>query len=258
MAPPNKRNTLGAILKKDGFVALMKRLETLSESESKELFSTNSEQPISALDQLVFHVPNYFYKKDEEEKDTDTISEGVFEFLQWAMAHNAHPNSTIKYGNSSFLKSCELKTKDLLEFYVNNVSDLNLLQQDGKGQDALMHSVVAQSEPVIDYLLSLESFNLNKQYILLGNKTVLHAACGLGNEIIIDKLISKGADLTLGDDYDNKPVDMIPTKLESPLTEEETTDEKVQAWEDLYIKIGEMTEKAITNKKVTKTYKTSF
>ena len=51
---------------------------------------------------------------------------------------------------------------------------------------------------------------------------------------------------------------MIPTKNESPLSEEETTAEKIQQWEDLYVKLEEKTKQALENKKNKKIYKTSF
>ena len=75
---------------------------------------------------------------------------------------------------------------------------------------------------------------------------------------MIDKILAVGGDLTIMDNAGNIPADMVPTETESPLSEEETTPEKIQLWENLFTKLSDLSEKAVKEKKSVKTYKTSF
>lgn len=253
-----KKAFLGQILKGEGFLPLIERIKTLSEKEYNDLVSINQDKPISELNQLVGFVPDFFYIKTDEGKNTTIIQDGVYDFLDWAFENGAHPNTPVKYGMSVFLKASQLKDSDLIKYFIDNIKDLDIQQKDGRGQDILMHSVLSNSEEVLQYILSTNEFDINKQYILLHNKTVLHAACGDGNETMINILLENGADLTIIDDYENEPISMIPTQLESPLSEEETTEEKVQKWEQLYENLAEKTKQALNSKKKNKIYKTSF
>lgn len=258
MATAKKSNTLGQILKTQGYPALMERIEILDPKEFKNLVHTDSEKPISQLDLLLFNVPDLYYVKDDEGKNTKLPEAGVFEFIDWAVKNGANINSTIKYGNSAFLKSAGMPEESLLKYFIEKISSVDLLQKDGRGADILMHSVANQSLDVFDYISSLEKFDINKQYTLLNNKTVLHVACALGEEAMIDKILAVGGDLTIMDNAGNIPADMVPTESESPLSEEETTPEKLQEWENLFAKLSELSEKAVKEKKAVKTYKTSF
>jgi hypothetical protein len=258
MATAKKSNTLGQILKTQGYPALMERIETLDPREFKNFIHTDSDKPISQLDLLLFNVPELYYVKDDEGKPTKLPEAGVFEFIDWAVKNGASPNATIKYGNSAFLKSAGLPEESLLKYFVENIPKIDVLQKDGRGADILMHAVASQSLEVFDYVTSLQQFDINRQYTLLNNKTILHVACALGEEPMIDKILAAGGDLTIMDNAGNIPADMVPTETESPLSEEETTPEKIQLWENLFTKLSELSEKAVKDKKSVKVYKTSF
>ena len=258
MATAKKSNTLGQILKTQGYTALLERIEILDAKEFKNLTHTDSEKPISQLDLLLFNVPDLYYVKDDEGKNTKLSETGVFEFINWAVKNGASPNSTIKYGNSAFLKSAGLPEESLLKYFVENIPEINITQKDGRGADILMHSVASQSLEVFDYVNSLQEFDINKQYTLLNNKTILHVACALGEKPMIDKILDAGGDLTIMDNTGSIPADMIPTKTESPLSEEETTPDKIEQWEQLFTNLAELSKKAVKDKKSVKNYKTSF
>lgn len=258
MATAKKSNTLGQILKTQGYTALLERIETLDTKEFKNFTHTDSEKPISQLDLLLFNVPDLYYVKDDERKNTKLPEADVFEFIDWAVKNGASPNSTIKYGSSAFLKSAGLPEESLLKYFIENVPNINVIQKDGRGADILMHSVASQSLEVFDYVNSLQEFDVNKKYTLLNNKTILHVACALGENPMIYKILAAGGDLTVMDNAGNIPADMVPTKSESPLSEEETTPEKIEQWEQLFSNLAELSEKAVKDKKSAKVYKTSF
>ena len=156
MATAKKSNTLGQILKTQGYPALMERIEILDPKEFKNLVHTDSEKPISQLDLLLFNVPDLYYVKDDEGKNTKLPEAGVFEFIDWAVKNGANINSTIKYGNSAFLKSAGMQEESLLKYFIEKTPNVDLLQKDGRGADILMHSVANQSLEVFDYISSLE------------------------------------------------------------------------------------------------------
>lgn len=258
MATTKKNNSLGQILKHQGYESLMNTIENLDSRTLKSFMYTDSDKPISQIDLLLFNVPDFYYTKDEDGKNTNIPQPGVFKFIEWAVTHGASVNSTVKYGNSAFLKSACLPDKNLLQYFIENIDNVDVLQKDGKGADIFMHSVASQSFEVFDYINSLEKFDINKLYPLLNNKSILHVACALGEEPMIDKILALGGDLTLMDNEGNIPADMVPTETENHLSIEETTPEKVEQWENLFTKLVDLSEKAVKEKKSTKIYKTSF
>ena len=258
MSEQKKYKSLGEMIKNGDYVSLLEKLKSMNEKEFKNITSTSEENPISQLDNLVFFIPDYVYKKTEEGVNTQEKHPGLFEFFKWSLEQGANPDSSIKYGVSCFLKSCTLPDPEIVKFILDNNSSTNLKQQDGRGKDALMYSVEHNSEEVFDFLINTNEFDINKKYIFLNNKTILHTACVTANELMIDKIISLGGDLTLIDDYENTPCEMIPTEAEHHLDPEELTAEKIIQWEDLYKRLGDKTIEQKEVKKTKKVYKTSF
>lgn len=259
MSDKKKYTSLGQMIKKGDYVTLMETVSNFDEKEIKNLLSTSEENPVSQLNQALFFVPDYCYKLDEEGEKTKDLHEGVFEFLTWAINKGADPQACLKYNNSCFLKSAELPTKDIIEFFVDSLPKLDIHQQDGRGKDVLMNSVANQSEEVLDYLLSTNLFDVNKSYLFLDNKTVLHIACANANETIIDKLLKSGADLTKMDSYENKPAEMIPDPNDPEFEpDEDVTEEKVESWNILFERLSKLTLEKMEEKKSKKTYRTSF
>lgn len=258
MSEQKKYKSLGEMIKNGDYVSLLEKLKVMNEKEFKSITITSEENPISQLDSLIFFIPDYVYKKTPEGVNTSEKYSGLFEFFKWSIEKGANPDSSIKYGVSCFLKSCSLPDSELVEFIIENNSFTNLKQQDGRGKDGLMYSVENNSESVFDFLINTNEFDINKKYIFLNNKTILHSACVTANEPMIDKIISIGGDLTVIDDYENTPCEMIPTETEHHLDAQDLTAEKIIQWEDLYKRLSDKTIEQKEAKKTKKVYKTSF
>ena len=209
--------SLGTYIKNQQFEKLLtETIPKLNESTISELSKTSYDAPISQISEMLFYIPDYFYKKETDKNDNQIISttacEYVYDFSKWLLDHEANPNDNIKYGVSCYLKSAGLKTPDLLKFLITNKSDIDLMQKDGQGKDAFVYAVINNSIENFEFLCEKIELDVNKKYVLLDGKTLLHLACASANEPMIDLLLSKGAKLSQRDHLDNLPHEMIPVQ----------------------------------------------
>ncbi len=254
MSETNKKQykSLGQMMKAGDFEALLSDLIEMKQKDTlKDFCKTTSTNPISEFDDLLFFFPQYACKVIKKEKEepiiTNELHPKAMEFLEFALANGANPNAYMKNGENCFLKACEIKNTDVLNYLINNkYNKVDLTHTDGMGNNGLFYATMSEATEVMEYLVKEQGFNVNQKNFLSNDESFLHYACGHGKEKSFDKLIELGADPTLQDNYGCKPYEMIMAAYD-----EETIDEfdtknpedmaELQKWKELYNKTEAIT-----------------
>jgi hypothetical protein len=245
----------GQMLKASDFDALIQDFAVMKEKGQFKAFTERTtKKPISELDDLLFNLPQYAVKYEKvpvegEEDETKKVMTGelhprVMEFLKLCLQDGANPNARMKNGENAYLKACEINNTEILEYLINNpYTPADLTHSDGMGNNGLFFATMAESEPVLEYLVKNKNFDINEKNFFSDDQTVFHYACGHGKEKSIDKLIELGANPTLKDAYGNLPLDMMLIAYDEETREEYEDDPKELAkWDLLYAKVAKITE----------------
>lgn len=252
--------SLGAMLKAGDFEVLLEDLEKMkSTDELKSFAKTTSKDPISEFDNLLFFFPQYSVKRIKNEKDeeelTNELLPGAMKFLEFALKNGANPNAYMKNGENTFLKSCEIPNKDVVDYLIHNPHNpVDVTHTDGMGNTGLFYATMSQSTEVLEYLVKDCNFNINEKNFLSTDQTVMHYACGHGKEKSFDKLIELGANPTLKDGNGYQPFEMIlPAYDEETIEDYDLNDPddvaELEKWKQFYDKVVAKTEEYATNNK---------
>ncbi len=258
--------SLGQMLKNGDFEALLNDLQAMQKTdEFKNFIKTTEKKPISEFDDLLFYFPQYSCKTTEDEEGklilTNELQPRAIEFLEFCLKNGANPNAYMKNGENAFLKSCEIKNTDVLDYLLNNpYVSVNIKHGDGMGNNALFYATMSEATEVIEYLVKKCDFDINHKNFLSNNETCLHYACGHGKEKSFDKLIELGASPILTDSYGYKPVEMIMAGYDEETIEEFDLNDpedvaELKKWKEFYEKVSTITNKYTAENKPTKKLK---
>ena len=257
---------LGQMLKNKDFEALLNDLQNMQKTDEFKNFTKKTEKnPISEFDDLLFYFPQYSCKRQENAEGekilTNELHPRAMEFLEFCLKNGANPNAYMRNGENAFLKSCEIKNTEVLEYLLNNpYVEVNKKHGDGMGNNALFYATMAEATEVIEYLVTKCDFDINHKNFLSNNETCLHYACGHGKEKSFEKLIELGASPLILDSYGCKPVEMIMAGYDEETIEEFDQNDpedvvELKKWKTFYDKVLVVTEKYSQENKPTKRLK---
>lgn len=267
MSKNKEYDSLGAILKKADFELLLEKLEEYKKTDDIQILTEVTKgYHYSIADELLFHLPRFAFNKEENKLHPKSL-----EVVDKLLEYGANPNCSFSNGVTSFLLSCTVNDSEIVRRMLENPykkedifkgvmeykkADLN--QGDGRGHKGLYYATMAEAFDVMDCLVRDYGVDINNQYFLSDNKTVLHIACqNIANEInvdpdglrfienfdivkdrSIDKLIELGADPTIKDDYEAIPEELVPTFDPDVFEKDELSPEQLEGWDRVYEKVG--------------------
>ncbi len=262
MTEPKKKNykSLGQMLKNGDFETLLNDLQEMQKNDDfKNFIKTTEKNPISEFDDLLFYFPQYACKTTEDSEGkitlTDELQPKALEFLEFCLKNGANPNAYMRNGENSFLKACESKSVEVLDYLINNAHvEINIKHGDGMGNNALFYATMAEATEVMEYLVKKCGFDVNHKNFLSNNETCLHYACGHGKEKSFEKLLELGASPIITDSYGCKPVEMIMAGYDEETIEEFDQNDpedvaELKKWKSFYEKALKITEQFIEENK---------
>lgn len=233
-----KYKSAGAALTKQDFKAFIDYLKEAEMSGDMKDFQLMPDGLPSELDKLLFALPNYILKKNEEDEKTTELCEYGKEAIDTLLYYGADPNANFKNSITPFMKACEVNNAVLIKKLIDNpIKPANIALADGQGNRPFFYATMAEATNVMDHLAKDCQVNINFQYILSQQQTVFHYACGHAKEKSIDKLIELGANPCMRDNYENLPAELIPTYDEDIHEEGEISDEDIELWDKLFEKM---------------------
>jgi hypothetical protein len=278
--------SLGEIAKDRNYKLLYDKLVSYEGTVDMKVLAEN-EGIYSELDLLLFNLPRFakpLPKKETEDEielqikeDINTLDKsnelcpGFLDVIDIVLRNGGNPNATIIHGITPFMMACTTDNNELIKKMIDNPyfkEDLKSGQRvynkadinkgDGKGNRPIFYATMTGSLSLMEYLVTEYNVDINKQYFLSENKTMLHQVCqsfsekvtvdsdGLTfkqgdcetKEDIIDKLIELGANPTLMDDYENVPEELIPILDLEIHAADDISEEEQKIWEDMYLKVS--------------------
>lgn len=233
-----KNNDLQKMLVSSQFTKLIEALKEMEINETMYLLKERIEGLPNKLEEILFTIPSYLFKVDEDDNKTVEYHEGALELIQILLDNGANPNAVFNNGMTPFMKACELSKNDIVKQYLANESNpARINQGDGKGNMPLFYATMAEATDVMETLVNEYKDNVDHRSILTYQQTVFHYACGHAKEKSIDKLIELKANPLLRDTYEQLPAQLIPEFDEDLHDIKDFTQEEIDKWDNLFKKM---------------------
>jgi len=264
--PKKKYKSIGQMLMKNDFEAVYDELcELIKNNEIEKLQKPKENTTFSELDDILFALPDFASKKEENNEVIDKRYTGelfpkVKEVLKMILDLNGNPNAIYADAETAFLKACRVNSPELLEVFLNHESNpANKNSQDGENKNGVYYAIMNDADKSLKFLIEKCSLEPDKKNFLIYNQTPVYFACKYGAEKCFDVLMEKNVSLNIYDLNGQRPIDTMLLGYDNESIMNVTPSEKeMNFWQNFIEKVKDKTKEQEVNNPIKKKYKTSF